>query len=55
VKSALERRPSRTSGEELHGFGLSSMTERVRIVGGTMKIESAPASGTTVRVSLPFS
>jgi two-component system sensor histidine kinase UhpB len=55
ANDALERRPSRPSGEGLHGFGLSSMTERVRIVGGTMKIESSPGTGTTVHVALPYS
>lgn len=55
VNEALDRRPSRPSGEGLHGFGLSSMTERVRIVGGTMKIVSSPGSGTTVHVSLTYS
>jgi signal transduction histidine kinase len=54
VHETLERRPSRLSREGLHGFGLSSMTERVRIVGGTMKIESTPGLGTKVQVSLPI-
>jgi signal transduction histidine kinase len=54
VKDALVRRPSHSSGQGLHGFGLSSMTERVRIIGGTMKIESTPGLGTKVQVSLPI-
>jgi signal transduction histidine kinase len=53
INDALVRRSSRPSGEGLHGFGLSSMTERVRIIGGQMNVESSPGSGTTVHVSLP--
>jgi signal transduction histidine kinase/ligand-binding sensor domain-containing protein len=55
VNEALERRPPLPSGGGLHGFGLSSMTERVRIVGGTIKIESTPGTGTAVHVSVPYS
>lgn len=35
------------------GFGLSTMTERVRSLGGTCVIESAPSKGTTIRVDIP--
>jgi two-component system sensor histidine kinase UhpB len=35
------------------GFGLSTMTERVRSLGGSCVIESAPSSGTTIRVEIP--
>ena len=35
------------------GFGLLGMRERVELLGGTIEIESAPASGTTVNVSIP--
>jgi signal transduction histidine kinase len=35
------------------GFGLLGMRERVELLGGTLAIESAPGSGTTVRVSVP--
>ena len=42
------------SPEEVHrGFGLSSMSERARIIGGTLKIDSTAGSGTTVSVSIP--
>ncbi len=34
-------------------MGLLSMQERVRLVGGAIRIESAPGSGTTVRVRVP--
>jgi two-component system sensor histidine kinase UhpB len=35
------------------GFGLTSMTERVRSLGGTCTIESAPAEGTMISVVIP--
>ncbi|HSF08571.1 MAG TPA: sensor histidine kinase, partial [Nitrospirales bacterium] len=35
------------------GLGLVSMRERVRLVGGTLLVESQPGYGTTVRVSIP--
>jgi PAS domain S-box-containing protein len=36
------------------GLGLISMQERVRLVDGTMQIQSKPMAGTTVRVIVPF-
>jgi len=38
-----------------HGMGLPNMRERARQVGGALKIASAPAAGTRVRVSVPVS
>jgi two-component system, NarL family, sensor histidine kinase UhpB len=35
------------------GFGLTTMTERVRSLGGSCTIESAPLKGTTIRVEIP--
>ncbi len=35
------------------GFGLTTMSERVRSLGGTCVIESAPSKGTTVQVEIP--
>ena len=35
------------------GFGLVSMTERARALGGELRVVSAPAGGTAVRVVLP--
>lgn len=35
------------------GLGLTSMGERVRLVGGTLHIESTPQGGTTVRARVP--
>lgn len=36
------------------GLGLISMRERVRLVGGTIVIESKPLGGTTIHVRVPF-
>jgi two-component system sensor histidine kinase UhpB len=35
------------------GFGLTSMTERVRAIGGTCVVESRPDEGTTINVVIP--
>ncbi|MFL6333109.1 MAG: two-component regulator propeller domain-containing protein [Pyrinomonadaceae bacterium] len=35
------------------GFGLTGLSERARILGGTLTVESAPGRGTTVRFRLP--
>lgn len=37
------------------GFGLATMTERVRSLGGSCVIESAPSEGTTIHVEIPVS
>jgi signal transduction histidine kinase/ligand-binding sensor domain-containing protein len=37
------------------GFGLASMSERARIIGGTLTIESTGSSGTTIHLTLPLS
>jgi signal transduction histidine kinase len=36
-----------------HGLGLDLMRERLREVGGSVEVDSAPNGGTTVRVTLP--
>jgi len=36
------------------GFGLSGLAERVRLLGGTFRIESAPGHGTRLTVELPL-
>jgi signal transduction histidine kinase len=36
------------------GLGLTSMQERVRLVNGTIEIQSKPMSGTTIFVRVPF-
>jgi signal transduction histidine kinase len=38
---------------ETKGFGLLGMRERVQLLDGTLRIESAPGEGTTVRATLP--
>lgn len=35
-------------------FGLLGMSERVKLLGGDMYIESTPGSGTCIRISIPF-
>jgi two-component system sensor histidine kinase UhpB len=35
------------------GFGLTTMTERVRSLGGSCSVESAPSKGTTLHVEIP--
>lgn len=42
------------AARQKRGLGLTSMHERVRLVGGTIVIESKPLAGTVVRVSVPF-
>ena len=36
------------------GLGLTSMRERVRLVNGTIAIESKPMGGTTIHVCVPL-
>jgi len=36
-----------------HGLGLTSMRERVRLVNGTIAIESRPMTGTNIHVRIP--
>ncbi|HEU5257851.1 MAG TPA: ATP-binding protein [Vicinamibacterales bacterium] len=36
------------------GVGLSSMQERVRMINGTISIDSAPLGGTTIHVRAPL-
>jgi signal transduction histidine kinase len=35
-------------------LGLLGMRERVEMVGGSLRIESAPGQGTTIRAEIPF-
>ena len=36
------------------GLGLTSMRERVRLINGTIAIDSKPMSGTTIHVRVPL-
>jgi signal transduction histidine kinase len=45
--------PNGTIGRHA-GLGLRSLTERVRMLGGTLDMESKPGTGTTLAVSLPI-
>jgi two-component system sensor histidine kinase NreB len=40
--------------KEGHSFGLRGLHERVKLVGGAVKIVSAPDAGTAVTLSLPM-
>ena len=44
----------REAAKESRGLGLVSMEERVKILNGTLSIESQPNRGTTVRASVPL-
>jgi signal transduction histidine kinase len=35
-------------------LGLLGMRERVEMVGGSLRVESAPGKGTTIRAEIPF-
>ena len=35
------------------GFGLTTMTERVKLLGGSCVIESVPDKGTIIRIEIP--
>ncbi len=39
--------------ERQNGLGLVSLDERVRLLGGTLTVDSHPDRGTTVRVQVP--
>ena len=44
----------RKAAKESRGLGLVSMEERLKILNGTLSIESQPSRGTTVRASVPL-
>jgi two-component system sensor histidine kinase DegS len=41
--------------EILGGFGLSGITERVRLLHGTVHIYTPQSSGTTIKITIPYS
>ena len=47
-----ERPPERADAGE--GFGLTGMRERARLLGGTLRVESAPGVGTRVEATVPL-
>jgi signal transduction histidine kinase len=53
--SEFQRDQKRTTSSDIgRGFGLASMRERARIIGGTLTIESLASSGTTIHLTLPI-
>jgi signal transduction histidine kinase len=44
-----------TSQEHPGGFGLNGIAERVRLLGGTLTVHSAPGQGTSIEAVLPES
>jgi signal transduction histidine kinase len=42
------------SARQSRGLGLTSIEERIRLVGGTMGLASRPLDGTTIHVRVPF-
>jgi signal transduction histidine kinase len=53
VVSDLGRGFDLETGMQGRGLGLASMQERVRLVNGTIEIQSKPIGGTTVHVRVP--
>jgi PAS domain S-box-containing protein len=45
--------PATLDGERRDGFGLFSVRERLHFIGGSMRIASSPAGGTTVTIEAP--
>jgi signal transduction histidine kinase len=46
--------PAEETTRVSEGLGLSSMRERVQLLGGTLRLSSLPGHGTTVEISIPL-
>lgn len=46
--------PEHVTPTATSGFGLTGMSERARLLGGTLTVESAPGNGTCISVQLPM-
>ena len=44
----------RAKEDSLHGFGLSTMKERARLISGSFTIETKPGEGTKIHISVPI-
>ena len=44
----------RSKEDYLHGFGLSTMKERAKLLSGVFSIDTAPGHGTKIHVSVPL-
>lgn len=43
------------TSDELHGFGLSTMKERINLIQGKLEVESRKGNGTILRITVPVS
>jgi PAS domain S-box-containing protein len=53
--SGFDPEQIKTAGGEAAGFGLFSIFERLKLVGGALEIDSAPGKGSTFRLRVPMS
>ena len=51
---ALSKKARSKQGKKQQGFGLISMQERARGLGGTFEVQSNKGEGTLVRVTVPI-
>jgi signal transduction histidine kinase len=55
IHDVQRERSHEHAGDLSRGLGLASMSERARMIGGTLIIESVVSSGTTIRLEFPIS